>query len=324
MARVMSAREKSIREQRAMVYGGMNELMEVWEEEGSLTGEQQREYDRREKELRDLDKDLDRIVKFNKLNEQREAAADTAGMSRDELESRTKDAHEKAFLAYLRRGVAGMTGDERRNLTEQRTTLDANAIATIGGSSNAGYLVPQGFWHNLQIALKQYGGLLNVARMVETSTGNPMPWPTTDPTAIIGNYVGNQGTQLGFQDYVFGQGMMHAWTITSNVALASLEAINYSAFGVETFVRDRIAESNGRFVASELHSGSGSSALLGIKTGLVAKGIVAGAAGGVYQPTAGGTVFKLGSGTAVNKLSSGTPGFDDILNMIAKIDPAYR
>jgi HK97 family phage major capsid protein len=323
----MSVREKAIREERATVYGGMTELMERWNEEGSLTAEEQQEYDRREKHLRELDKDLDRIVKFNRLNDAREDAAATAGTSRDEFEAKSKNAHEVAFRSYLRHGLAGLNGDERRALTriEARTTDDANALYTVGGASNAGYLVPQGFWHNLQVALKQFGGLLNVAKIVETSTGNPMPWPTTDPTAIVGNYVGAQGTQLGFQDYVFGQGMMNAWTITSNVALASVEAMNDSAFDVEEFVRERIGESIGRFVASELHGGSGSSALLGIKTALAAYGVKTGAAGGVYQPVSGSTVPVIGNYTTPpHKLTQGQPGWDDIIAMTAKVDPAYR
>jgi HK97 family phage major capsid protein len=327
MARVMSARERQIREQRAVVFGGMKELMEKFSENGELSGEESQEYDRRERELRSLDKDLKRIVDFNRLEDGKESAADTAGQSRDEFEGRSKETHERAFRNYLRHGIAGLPAEDRRALVglEQRVTNDANALYTVGGASNAGYLVPQGFWQNLQVALKQFGGLLNVAKIVETSTGNPMPWPTVDPTGIIGNYVGAQGTQLGFQDYVLGQGMMNAWTITSNVALASVEAINDSAFDVETFVRERIGESIGRFVAAELHTGTGASALLGIKTALTAYGIKAGAAGGVYQPIAGGTVTTIGHVTTpVNKLTSGTPGFDDVIAMTAKVDPAYR
>lgn len=323
MARVMSVREKAIREQRATVYGGMTDLMEKWNEEGSLSAEESQEYDRREKELRKLDADLKRIVEFNKLNDAQDARAETEGVSRDQLESQ-KDAHNRAFGSYLRHGIAGLSGEDRRNLVETRVTNDANALYTVGGASNAGFLVPQGFWHNLQTALKQFGGLLELAQIVETSTGNPMPWPTVDPTSIVGNYVGAQGTQLGFQDYVFGQGMMNAWTITSNVALASLEAINDSAFDVETFVRTRIGESIGRFVAAELYTGTGTSALLGLTTAITAYGTKTGAQGGLYQPTAGGTVTKLGSATPANKLSSGMPGWDDIVGMTAKVDPAYR
>ena len=327
MARVQTVREKAIREERALVYGGMEALMEKWNDEGSLDAEEMQDYDRRNKDLAKLDGDLKRIVDFNKLNDAREDASATAGQSRDEYENKSKDAHERAFRAYLRNGIAGISGEDRRVLTqlETRVANDANALYTVGGASNAGYLVPQGFWHNLQVALKQFGGLLNVAKIVSTSTGNPMPWPTTDPTAIVGNYVGAQGTQLTFQDYVFGQGMMNAWTITSNVALAGLEAMNDAAFDVEEFVRTRIGESIGRFVAAELHTGTGSSAFLGLKTALTAYGIKTGAQGGVFQPTAAGTVTTIGHvGTPLNKLAGGTPGFDDIISMTAKVDPAYR
>lgn len=327
MARLMSVREKAIREERATVYGGMSDLMERFQENGSLTAEETQEYDRREKHLRELDADLKRIVDFNKLNDARENAADTAGTSRDEFEAKSKDLHERAFRNYLRNGIAALPSEERRVLAqlEARVANDVNALYTVGGASNAGFLVPQGFWHNLQTALKQFGGLLNVAKIVETSTGNPMPWPTVDPTNIVGNYVGAQGTQLGFQDYVFGQGMMNAWTITSNIALASVEAMNDTAFDVETFVRERIGESIGRFVAQELYTGTGSSAMLGLKTALVAYGVKTGAQGGVYQPTAASTVTTIGHvSTPLNKLTGATPGFDDIIAMTAKVDPAYR
>ena len=329
MTRVMSATERAIREERAVTFGGMKELMEKFHETGSLSVEERLDYDRREERLRDLDKDLARIQDFNKLESAKDDDADTRGTSRDERDTR-EASHERAFGRYLRHGMSGLSGDERRMMTERRletrVTNDANAIYTDAGASNAGYMVPQGFWNNLQIALKQYGGLLNVGRIVDTASGNPMPWPTTDPTSVLGNYVGAQGTQLGLRDFVFGQGMMNAYTITSNVALASLEAMNDSAFSVEEFVRDRIGESIGRFIAQELHSGSGAAGnFLGIKTALNARGVVAGQAGGLYIPTAASTVRVLGDGgTAKPKLANALVGWEDIQGMISKIDPAYR
>jgi hypothetical protein len=40
----------------------------------------------------------------------------------------------------------------------------APAAALLAGEG--GYLVPQGFWHNLQIALKAYGGTFPLMRQV--------------------------------------------------------------------------------------------------------------------------------------------------------------
>ena len=236
---------------------------------------------------------------------------------------------------------------------EVRASLDSNALSTAPNSSgisagstgyDAGYMIPQGFWHNLQIALKAYGGLLPYIQMLQTDSGQPMPWPTVDPTAIIGHYI-TEMNQLGFggdsngTDYQFGQGMLNAWTIVSGVILASVQLINDSAFDVDGFVNDRIGESIGRKVGAELHSGSGSSAILGIETALSARGRQASPGmGGVYKSgtatnwaaTVGGDAWSLyqtasGTGdTSIAKLANGLVGFDDILGMIMTVDPAYR
>jgi HK97 family phage major capsid protein len=231
---------------------------------------------------------------------------------------------------------------------ETRAALDANALSTAPLSSgvsagatgyDAGYLVPQGFWHNLQIALKAYGGLLPYIQLLQTDSGQPMPWPTVDPTAIVGRYITEQN-QLGYGgdsnggDYQFGQGMLNAWTIVSGVILASLQLINDAAFDVDGFVNDRIGESIGRKVAAEIHTGSGSSAFLGIETALSARGHQASPAlGGVYlagsstnwASTAGGSAFTIAGGTSAQaKRANGLIGFDDVLGMIATVDPAYR
>jgi HK97 family phage major capsid protein len=195
------------------------------------------------------------------------------------------------------------------------------------------------FWHNLQIALKAYGGILPYIQLIQTDSGQPMPWPTVDPTQIVGRYI-TEAQQLGFggdsngTDYQFGQGMLNAWTIVSGVILASVQLINDSAFDLDGFVNDRIGESIGRKVAAEIHSGTGSSAFLGIETALVARGHQsAPALGGVYlsgtsgnwAATAGGKAFTiLGGTTATTKLGAGLIGFDDVLGMIATVDPAYR
>jgi HK97 family phage major capsid protein len=231
--------------------------------------------------------------------------------------------------------------------SEMRAALDANSLSTSGGEPavagatgfTSGYMIPMGFWHNLQIALKAYGGILPYIQMIQTDSGQPMPWPTVDPTQIIGRYI-TETNQLGFggdsagTDYQFGQGMLNAWTIVSGVILASVQLINDSAFDVDGFVNDRIGESIGRKVAAEIHSGTGANAFLGIETALSARGHQsAPALGGVYLAgtsggwslTAGGKAFTiLGGSTATTKLGAGLIGFDDVLGMIAAVDPAYR
>ena len=231
---------------------------------------------------------------------------------------------------------------------ESRAALDGNGLSTAPNSAGvaagatgytAGYMIPQGFWHNLQIALKAYGGILPYIQVLQTDSGQPMPWPTVDPTQIVGRYI-TESNQLGFggdsngTDYQFGQGMLNAWTLVSGVILASVQLINDSAFDVDGFVNDRIGESIGRKVAAELHSGTGSQAFLGVETALSARAHQAAPAmGGVYlsgtsgnwAATAGGNAYTILGGTVAKaKLANGLIGFDDILGMIATVDPAYR
>jgi HK97 family phage major capsid protein len=255
-----------------------------------------------------------------------------------------KDSHGRP----VRTGFPEMTTrDVSWEDSEIRAALDANSLSTAGGEPavagatgfTSGYMIPMGFWHNLQIALKAYGGILPYIQMIQTDSGQPMPWPTVDPTQIVGRYI-TETNQLGFggdsngTDYQFGQGMLNAWTIVSGVILASVQLINDSAFDVDGFVNDRIGESIGRKVAAEIHTGTGATAFLGCETALSARGHQATAAlGGIYlsgtsgnwSATAGGSAFTILGGTSAQpKKANGLIGFDDVLGMIATVDPAYR
>jgi HK97 family phage major capsid protein len=200
-------------------------------------------------------------------------------------------------------------------------------------------MIPQGFWMNLQIALKQYGGLLPLCNIVKTASGNEMPWPTANPTGVVGQYI-TEANQVGFTDYTFGQGILYAWVITSGIILASLQLINDSAFNVDSFVSDRMGEAIGRKVAAELWAGAGSAskALTGITTAITANGGSGSGAlsspGYVYGGSAVGASsnasvqdvgFTLTSpSSATDLLTGGIASWGDLTAMIASVDVAYR
>ena len=57
-------------------------------------------------------------------------------------------------------------------------------MAGTGGTAG-GYMVAQGFWQNLQVAMKLFGGLSQHYKQLETPTGAIMPWPTVNPTSVV-------------------------------------------------------------------------------------------------------------------------------------------
>jgi len=236
----------------------------------------------------------------------------------------------EAFLRYM-----GLPHDEPLSPEDRkvlrggstRAELDSASLQTIPGQG--GYMIPQGFWANLQIALKQYGGLLPLCNIVKTASGNEMPWPTANPTGVLGQYI-TEANQVGFTDYVFGQGILYAWTITSGVILASLQLINDSAFNVDQFVSDRMGEAIGRKIGAELWSGAGSAskALTGLSTAIIANG--GSGSGSLTSPgfatgANGNTIFTLSSpSVATSAKAAGIASWGSLTAMIGDVDVAYR
>ena len=308
-------RERALKEERANVWDGMTVVMEKMDKGERLTVEDRQAFDKGEARLQEIEEDLGRVDRYKKQERAKDDQASELNITRDQRDGE-QDGYYDAFKAYLKRGQTGLT-------QEQRAALDANALQTAGAgvSTAGGYLIPQGFWRNLQIALKAYGGLLDLCNILPTATGAPMPWPTNDPTSIVGSYI-TEGNQLSLQDYVFGQGMLFAWTITSNIILASIQIIEDSAFDVDQFVTDRAGEAIGRKIAAELHTGagSGSKALTGIHTANAAL-----ATPRIYQQASGETVNNLSNPNAASPvLAKGLISFQSIAGMVHSIDPAYR
>ena len=223
---------------------------------------------------------------------------------------------DKAFTRYLR------TGDHTG--LELRTTADG--MSNNSPASDGGYLVPPGFWTNLQIAMKAYAGLSNDFRLVETATGNPMQWPTVDPTSVVASILGDELTSLDVASpYVFGLGTMSAFTYYTSPILASRQLVTDSAFDVDEFLQARIGEQIGRAKAAHAVSGTGSGEPLGLITALNAKGAVTSSGGylDLGSATAVPTLTDL-DGSSTTELAANLLAPSTLLDMIGAIDPVYR
>jgi HK97 family phage major capsid protein len=234
-----------------------------------------------------------------------------------------RTAEDEAFTRYLRTGDT--SGLQTRSDGTGLSSAPNSAGLSAGSTGDyAGYMIPQGFWENLQVALKAYGGCANDMRLVETDTGAPMPWPTIDPTAITGSWLGasSELTQLSVEDsYNFGEGMLNAWTVYAGPILASLQLVQDSAFDVDDFVAARLGEAVGRTIASAAVSGSGSGQPEGVITAINAKGSGGSGAGGY---------ITLGTATSVDTFAGSTTELSGnvlspatLLKLVANVDPAY-
>jgi HK97 family phage major capsid protein len=239
-------------------------------------------------------------------------------------------ARTEADLAFTRFLRSGDTSGVQTRADGVGFSSAPNSAGLSAGSTGdyAGYLIPQGFWENLQVALKAYGGCTNDMRLVETDTGAPMPWPTIDPTAITGSWLGasSELTQLSVEDsYNFGQGMLNAWTVYAGPILASLQWVQDSAFDVDDFVAARLGEAVGRTIASAAISGTGSGQPLGITSALNSKGAVGSGSGGYYGLGTATDVPIFGnySSPSTTELAGNLLAPATLLSMVKGVDPAY-
>jgi HK97 family phage major capsid protein len=183
------------------------------------------------------------------------------------------------------------TDDVKRWQEQTRAALTGAQSTTTTG----GYTVADAAMQALEVALLAYGGIRQVARIVRTSTGGPLPFPTTNDTAQKGRLLG-ENTTTTETEMTFGQLVIDAYKYSSDYILASVEFLQDSSIDVSSFIGEALGTRIARLQSDHFTTGTGSSQ---------PRGIVVGAASGV-------------TGVA------DPPTYDNFVDLVHSIDPAYR
>lgn len=241
----------------------------------------------------------DEVTRYEELETQLAAAQRTEGI-RARQNARTgvvtaplhvspkdDDTEEKAFTAYLRTGKAN---------------ADLTAAQSEGTGSEGGYLVPDGFRQKIVDRMKAFGGVAAEAETVTTTTGENLPWVTSDDTANVGEIVDEGGTFSSGADLTFGTATLGAFEYmagggSSTPLRVSYTLANDAAVDIAGFVSNKLGERIYRIQAQHLVSGTGVKQPLGITRGLTGVEIAADGSGITY---------------------------DDLIHFIHSVDPAYR
>lgn len=139
-----------------------------------------------------------------------------------------------AFRSFLLGGMGGLTSEQRALLTERR---DMSLTAGSGGAT-----VPQGFYNQLLMTQKLWGGFIDpsVVTLLETDAGNSMPVPLEDDTSNAAAIVAEAGSQNTSTDATFNSVTLGAFMYRTTVKV-SRELMQDSAFDIEAYLRDRFA-----------------------------------------------------------------------------------
>jgi len=228
--------------------------------------------------------DIDRAERAEALDAELRATTrpplESVGSNGEARNGKSAAEHRVAFDKFVR------TGDN----SELRT------YAPMSDGAQGAFLVPQGFQYELEQALKAFGGMFQVARIVPTPTGNPLLWPTSNDTGSLGEQVA-ENTSVSQLNPTLNSIQLNGWKWSTKMVNVSNELLQDSAFDVDAYLRELFVARLGRILNQRFTLGVGTTE---------PKGITVAATAG---PTA----------TAV-----GVVNYDDLVELEHSVDPAYR
>ena len=202
------------------------------------------------------------------------------------------------------RDIAKLIGREFRDMGT------SGQGAYPGITSGAGIFVPVGFVDRITEALKYYGPMLtggeDMPDIMETATGQPLPFPTDNDTTVTGEIIG-EAQQVTTADITIGQVILGAYKFSTRLVKVSIELLQDSAFDIEAYLIKKFAIRTGRILNTKFTIGSGVNEPYGLVTQ------------SVLGATAVGTSSNDGTAAGTN-----TIGSDDMTSLEHSVDPLYR
>lgn len=242
-------------------------------------------------------------VDINREKKRAELAAEDPQVQIDSILNKvTKDPVKqgeecRALRAFLTGGVANMAQEDRNRMMSRQTQEIRNAMSTTT-NTEGGYTVATEYQKSIEMLMKAFGGMRNVARRIQTASGATMNFPTSDPTAEVGEIVG-QSVAVAALDTVFGNTTLDVYKYSSKKIALPFELVQDAFIDIEAFVQEILAMRLGRIQNTHFTTGTGSSQPRGLVTG--------------------SSVGKTGTtGQTLSVI------YDDLVDLEHSVDPAYR
>lgn len=290
-------RLKELLEKRANIWEQMKETLEDAEKNGGLTGERLAKYENAERELDTLTEEIEALQRAAEI-EKKMTATNEPRSNREVAVVPAEDRYAETFEKYLRNGMRMLDRDDIEVLRNGVTNMPEVRALGIGTGGAGLYTVPPGFRQVITEQMKFFGGMRQVANVINTAAGNTLNWPANNDTGNVGAILA-ENTQMSQLDVAFTQKTLGAYMYTSNLVLVSWQLLEDTAFDIEAFLGRKLGQRVGRIQNTHFTTGTGT----GQPTGLVTAGTV-----GVTLPTGNTTTIT----------------YAGLIDLISSVDPAYR
>ena len=274
-----------LRGKRAELIKQATGIVEAAQAEGrSLNAEEKSKFDAMEADARSIKDQIDTLERAAELKKELASNAEAR-------QAAPKATKKGAFEKYLRNGMGSLSSEERSIMGELRGT----STQIVGTDSLGGFLVPQDFSDELDIASLFTGEVERLAKKLNTAGGALLDYPTINDTATDANLI-SEAAAVTVQDMTFANAQLSAYNYASQVKV-SMQLLQDNAFDLNGFLAEAMGERIARATNAAFTTGTGSSQPQGIVTG----------------STLGNTAASASAIAA-----------DDILDLIHSIDPSYR
>ena len=274
-----------LRGKRAQLIKDADAIVAAAQAEGrSMTSEEKTKFEAIEADARSFKQEID-IIERNA--EMKKELAANEGEARSAAPKATASS---AFSKYLRHGMGSLNAQER-SLMEKRGT----STQVVGTDSLGGFLVPQEFSNELDVATLFTGEVERLAKKLNTASGGLLDYPTVDDTATDAILTSEAGA-VTTADMTFANKQLSAYNYSSLVKV-SAQLLQDSAFDLNSFLVEAMGERIARATNAAFTTGDASSKPQGIVVGSSLGNTAAGA-------------------TAITA--------DDVLDLIYSVDASYR
>jgi HK97 family phage major capsid protein len=282
---------KKLREQRNTLAKEIRSLLDnnpgkTWKPE------HQAQYDAKLEDIERLDGEIDRTIKAADLDADKRFDDAVREVEGDKGKKDPKEPR-ALFSTYLRGGFGAVENAIGRD--EARKFVDTMSTTT---GSEGGFTVPSIISSTLYDQMKAFGAMRATSEIIRTSDGKPLSFPGSDGTSEVGELI-TQNTTATAADPSFTTVTLNVFKYSSKIIAVPFELLQDSIINVEQFVTKRAAQRLGRIGNQHFTTGAGTT---------LPDGIVARATSGKVGTT-GQTLTII---------------YDDLIDLIHTVDPAYR
>jgi len=273
---------RELKTEKGRLFNQLNDVYNVAKQESrNLSSDELQKADRLIEAMNELDRQIRNLEAFAARKSEFENTPAVAEVKT------SKQSRSEVFNKYLSYGMQELNREERYLLrgTNPQTTAD----------SAGGYTIPEGWTGELDWAKQFVGEVESVARVFSTATGNTLPIPKVNDTAVDAA-LQTEGSATTVADMTFGNTDLSAYTYSTLVKV-SKQLLQDEEVNLIGYLTELLGQRIARATNAALTTGDGSSKPNGIIT----------------AATVGKTAA---SATAITH--------EELIDLYYSVDPAYR